>query len=85
MSSGFWHPIQELERLPGGWRMPRTRYGNAQGALLDVGGVFEVWIRVGDDALFAGVAGSRADGAMAIWRWGRAELWPTEPPELEPI
>ncbi|MGN6325837.1 hypothetical protein [Pseudolysinimonas sp.] len=85
MSSGFWHPVQELRRLPGGWKMRRTRFGNPEGAIVPAEDGLEVWLRRGDEAVPIGRTTSLRDAAVALWRYGREDQWPGPTPRLAPF
>lgn len=85
MGDNFWHPVHELRRLPGGWKLRRTRYGNPEGAIIPADDGLEVWIRVGDDAVPLGRTTSLRDAATALWRSGREGQWGTPTPALRPF
>ena len=73
MADTFWSPTHELRRLPGGWQMPRTRFGNAEGGIVPSKEGLEVWVRAGDVAIALGLETSLHEAAWTIWRWGRED------------
>lgn len=75
MGDEFWSPRQELRRVPAGWVMPRTRFGNAQGAIVESKEGLQVWVRDGDQAVQVGLETSLTEAAWGIWRWGREDMF----------